>query len=156
MSHTVVDVGWVAPLFYTAVKCRVHRVRMQAVRLLELTSHREGIWDSKIAALVSRKVVALEEGDYYAAAADAAAGATRDDSFAPCSRPTPADLARLPPLPESRRIRGLEVVLVGGPVDRVVLLCRPKRQPGATDAKARIAEYDVALQRWLDVDDGML
>ena len=65
MSRSIVDVGWIAPLYYTALKCRVHRVRLQAIRLIEKPSYREGIWDSHVAACVSRKVMDIEEGDLY-------------------------------------------------------------------------------------------
>jgi hypothetical protein len=61
MSHSMVDIGWIPPLFFTALKCRIHSIRIQAVNLMEYASHREGIWDSRIAARVARKIVELEE-----------------------------------------------------------------------------------------------
>jgi hypothetical protein len=66
MSHSIIDIGWIPPLYYTALKCRVHRVRLQAIRLIESATHREGIWDSKIAASVARRVLEIEENDFYA------------------------------------------------------------------------------------------
>ena len=140
MSRSIVDMGCIQPLYYVAVKCRVHRIRLHAIRLLETTFHREGIWDAKISARVSRKVLEIEEGDYY-----------RDieisDDFHLFSPPRPQDLS-LPPLPESHRIRDLEVVLSGEPMNKVLLLCK-QRQDGL-DCKARIEEYDVPSQRWMD------
>ncbi|KAM0281405.1 hypothetical protein ACHAQH_003527 [Verticillium albo-atrum] len=59
MSRSIVDMGWIPPLYFTAVKCRVHRVRLQAVRLLESTFHREGLWDSRVAACIARKMTAF-------------------------------------------------------------------------------------------------
>lgn len=61
MAHSIVDFGWVAPLYYTAIKCRVRRVRLQAVRLLESTLHREGIWDCRIMSRVMRRVMEIED-----------------------------------------------------------------------------------------------
>jgi hypothetical protein len=60
MSHSLVDVGWIPPLYFTAVKCRVQEVRIQAIELIESAAHREGIWDSKLAAQIARQVVTVE------------------------------------------------------------------------------------------------
>jgi hypothetical protein len=64
-SRSTIYLGVIAPLDYVAVKCRVHRIKLQAIRLLETIFHREGIWDGKIAACVSRKVMEIEESEYY-------------------------------------------------------------------------------------------
>lgn len=61
MAHSIVDFGWVPPLYYTAVKCRVRRVRLHAARLLESTLHREGIWDCRIMSRVMRRVMEIED-----------------------------------------------------------------------------------------------
>lgn len=61
MSRSIVDLGWICPLFYVATKCRVHAIRHRAVELLALTTHREGIWDSQIMAAVAKQIVAMEE-----------------------------------------------------------------------------------------------
>jgi hypothetical protein len=37
MSHSIIDVGWIPPLYYMATKCRIHRIRLHAIRLLECT-----------------------------------------------------------------------------------------------------------------------
>ena len=142
MSRSVVDMGWIPPLYYTAVKCRVHRIRLQAIRLLESTFHREGIWDAKITARVSRRVMEMEERDFY-----------KDmdivDDFPLSSSPGPRDLS-LPPLPDSYRIRDVEIVLSGDPMDKVLLFCR-QRQDGM-DCRGCIGEYHVPSQRWMDVE----
>ncbi|KAK2016120.1 hypothetical protein LZ32DRAFT_553271 [Colletotrichum eremochloae] len=56
-----VDIGILPPLFYTAVKCRVPRIRRQAVELLLLGQRYEGIWDTELTVRVAREVMALEE-----------------------------------------------------------------------------------------------
>jgi Fungal specific transcription factor domain/Fungal Zn(2)-Cys(6) binuclear cluster domain len=140
MSRSVVDMGWIPLLYYAAVKCRVHRIRLQAIRLLECTSHREGIWDAKTAACVARKVMAIEERDFYKDVDTA-------DDFPLPSSPRPQDLS-LPTLPESYRIREVEVVLSGAPMDKILLFCKQKQE--GIDCRVLISEYNVHSQRWID------
>ncbi|KAF2714102.1 hypothetical protein K504DRAFT_425277 [Pleomassaria siparia CBS 279.74] len=140
MSHSVIDMGWIPPLYFVAVKCRVHRIRMHAVRLLESNSHREGIWDSKTMACVARKVIELEEGDFYE-------HLPVNDDFSILDPPTSRDL-EVPVLPVSRRLREIEVVLSGAPMDKVLLFC--KRTLYGTDRRVLLSEYNVHLQRWID------
>lgn len=140
MAWSVIDMGWVAPLYYAAVKCRVHRIRLQAVRLLETTSHREGFWDATTAACAARKVMEVEERDFYGDVDTA-------DDFPLCSSPCPRDLA-LPALPESYRLRELEVVLSGAPMDRILLFC--KQEQDGIDCRVLVSEYDARLRRWVD------
>jgi hypothetical protein len=113
MSRSIVDIGWIAPLYYTALKCRVHRVRLQAIRLLETTSYREGIWDSKISSCVARKVMEIEETGFYKEF-DAA------DEFLLSSSPRSQDLS-LPILPQADRIHEVRVALSDGPNDSIPL-----------------------------------
>ena len=141
MAASIEDHGWIQPLYYVASKCRVHRVRLHAVRLLERSFHREGIWDSDIAARVARKIMEMEGRGFYE-------GSTAED-FTIDSLPTAEDLS-LPSLPESQRIRDVGMVLSGQPLDRVLLLCT-KTQEDGTDRRIRIAEYHVASQRWTEV-----
>ncbi|KAL1601762.1 hypothetical protein SLS60_006677 [Paraconiothyrium brasiliense] len=65
MAHSIVDFGWIPPLYYTAIKCRVRRVRLYALLLLESTMHREGIWDCRIMSRIMRKVMEIEDGSLY-------------------------------------------------------------------------------------------
>jgi hypothetical protein len=116
MSRSIVDIGWIAPLHYTALKCRVHRVRLHAIRLLETASYREGIWDSKIASCVARKVMELEEGDFYL-------DCDADDEFLLSSCPEIQDPA-LPTLSQAARIHEVRVVLSDGPNDIIPLVYR--------------------------------
>ncbi|OJJ42534.1 hypothetical protein ASPZODRAFT_170034 [Penicilliopsis zonata CBS 506.65] len=64
-GRSIMDLGYLVPLYYVAVKCRVHVIRHQALGILDSVSHQEGIWDPKTTALVSRKIVELEEQDFY-------------------------------------------------------------------------------------------
>ena len=62
MHRSILDLGWIPLLYFAATKCRVPRLRREALSLLGRTSHREGIWDARIASLVARRVVEVEEG----------------------------------------------------------------------------------------------
>lgn len=151
MSRSMVDVGWIPPLYYTALKCRIHRVRLQAIRLLETSSHREGIWDSRIAACVARKVMEIEERDFYVDVDTA-------DDFLPTSSPGLRDLS-LPTLPHSYRIREVKVVLPNGPMDSVFLSYRQKQTSEAKDTPYydRLASPDPSsgyVQMHLDAPGG--
>lgn len=140
MSHSITDKGWITALYYIAIKCRVHRIRLQAVRFLETSRHREGFWDSSIMAVVARKVMEIEERDYYQDINPL------DNIFSLTSSPTSWDLS-LPTLPESYRLRGVETVLSGCPVNRLLLLCKQKQ--GMEDRNIQIGEYDMLTQRWI-------
>lgn len=59
-SNSVSDVGWIAPLYYAAVHCRDHNIRLQALNLLESSSHKEGIWNSQLAVAVVKQVLKIE------------------------------------------------------------------------------------------------
>jgi hypothetical protein len=140
MSRSIVDIGWIPPLYFTALKCRVHRVRLQAVRLIESASHRGGIWDSKIAGCVARKVMEMEERDFY-----------RDietvDDFLLTSSPTLQDLS-LPNLPLQYRMNQVKVVLPDGPLENVFVFCRQKLSSG--DWKVSSKEYHALSECWTD------
>ncbi|KZL85851.1 c6 zinc finger domain-containing protein [Colletotrichum incanum] len=60
-ADSTADIGLVPPLFYTAIKCRVPRIRRQAVELLLLGQRYQGIWDAVMSARVAREVMTLEE-----------------------------------------------------------------------------------------------
>ncbi|KAK3207562.1 hypothetical protein GRF29_103g1388894 [Pseudopithomyces chartarum] len=65
MAHSTVDFGWIPPLYYTAIKCRIRSVRLHALQLLQSTIHREGIWDCWIASKIVRKVMEIEDEKLY-------------------------------------------------------------------------------------------
>jgi Fungal specific transcription factor domain/Fungal Zn(2)-Cys(6) binuclear cluster domain len=139
LSRSVVDMGWIPPLYYTALKCRVHRLRLQAIRFLEVSTHREGIWDGKITACVARKVMEIEERDFYRNIDTA-------DDFPITSYPGLQDLS-LPTLPQSYRIHDIIVDLPDGPMDNFFLSYRQKM---SGDWKEVTQEFNVVQNRWID------
>jgi hypothetical protein len=115
MSHSIVDIGWIPPLFYTALKCRVRRIRAHAIKLIESASHREGIWDSKIASRVARKVIEIEENCVKGPVIDENYGLDIEPQVEKCDKPI---------IPEEQRVRRTRVNLKDGLVDGVVLMYR--------------------------------
>ncbi|KAM0334459.1 hypothetical protein ACHAQA_001486 [Verticillium albo-atrum] len=141
MSHTIIDMGWIPPLYFTAVKCRNHRIRLQAVQLLESAFHREGVWDSRVATRIARKVMELEEQDIYR-------DLETSDRFPLCEPPDPDDLL-LFFLPALQRLSTVEVVLAGAPLEKILLRC--KWDNATTGKTPRVLEYSVRTHCWVDV-----
>ncbi|KAL4908724.1 hypothetical protein BDW74DRAFT_173956 [Aspergillus multicolor] len=155
IGHTIVDIGWMIPLFYTATKCRDRRIRRQALQLLESANHREGIWDAKITACVARRVVEIEEGGFFDVfESDGLEGSVeieedgqdqRDRGSSSLGTEAQSELGSDQVLPESSRIRDLEVRMEGDPLERVLLYggCE------GGDGRVSLGEYDVLEQRWV-------
>ena len=113
MSRSIVDIGWLPLLYYTAIKCRIHRIRLHAIRLLESTSHREGFWDARITASVARKIMRIEEsGANYVK--------DGDECFALHEIPATENLSEKS-VPSHMRVSELQVVLPDEPGEHVLL-----------------------------------
>lgn len=65
-ARFILDTGIIAPIYYTAIKCRVPTLRRQAISILEEARYREGLWSSASVAQAARAVMLLEEGDTFA------------------------------------------------------------------------------------------
>lgn len=140
MPKSIIDMGWIPPLYFTATKCRDHWIRRQALELLESGSHREGIWDSRITSWVARKVVDMEERVLFA-------GFGLEDYLSLGGKLNPR-VSRLPTLPLSYRLREVEMVLLGSPMDRIQLFGKEERE--GDGCRVLLSEYDVGLQCWTD------
>jgi hypothetical protein len=106
-SHAIADMGSTAPVYYTAIKCRVRRIRVQAIRLLQDLEIKEAIWDTVIASWVAQKAMDLEEeGDHCDRASD--------DNFLLEELPEKESL-KPPTIPESQRILQVEIELSSEP-----------------------------------------
>ncbi|KAK0631014.1 hypothetical protein B0T17DRAFT_616591 [Bombardia bombarda] len=141
MSGSVVDLGWIAPLYYTAIKCRVHRIRLQAIRFLESQPHREGIWDARITSCIARKIMRIEEQGLYE-------GDGIQDDFSLGDAPQAQDLG-FKVVPEYHRVSDVQVVMSGAPMDKVLLSWKRKHH----DNRYRLfsQEYDLQSQRWTEL-----
>ncbi|KAH0600798.1 hypothetical protein MHUMG1_01797 [Metarhizium humberi] len=58
------EVGILPALFFLSSKCRDPEVRRRAIDIMETNHIQEGIWNSKMAAKVAKRVIALEEGEF--------------------------------------------------------------------------------------------
>ncbi|KAN0112457.1 hypothetical protein V8E51_005408 [Hyaloscypha variabilis] len=141
-SKATMDMGWIPALYFVAIKCRIHRVRLQAIKLLESTRplHKEGIWDADIAACVARKVMEIEEGSFYK-------DMHVDDDFEFSSPPGERDFL-LPVLPDAYRVTEVQVLLPDDPQGKVVLSCRRRQDSG--DLVVLMNEYDMVSQLWIN------
>ncbi|CAG8952466.1 hypothetical protein HYFRA_00001213 [Hymenoscyphus fraxineus] len=122
LPGSISDIGWIPPLYYTALKCRNHRVRIHAVKLLASTRHREGAWNSKLAAFVAQKVVVIEERDFYS-------DISANDEFPTAELPGVGELL-LPTPPELYLIKGVEVVLSDDNTEKVKLMYKQRDEAG--------------------------
>lgn len=111
MAHSTVDFGWIPPLYYTAIKCRIRSVRLHALQLLQSTIHREGIWDCWIASKIVRKVMEIEDEKLY----------EKDISVRPLDAIPELSELEQPHLPLRRRLSEIRVKLEDDLVDTVVM-----------------------------------
>ena len=117
ISHSIGDMGPVAPLYYVALHCRVCRLRLQAIRLLEEMPRKEGIYDAILVANIARKVMDLEwEGSPDIDVSN--------DRLSLSKCPVEDDFMFDPLPPEVQRVQILDVVLPDGAWNAVVLRCR--------------------------------
>jgi hypothetical protein len=64
-SKFSLDMGFIPPLYLTAIKCRDPRIRREAITILNKTKGREGIWDAHLHAGVSQRLVEVEEATAF-------------------------------------------------------------------------------------------
>ncbi|KAI0466710.1 hypothetical protein F4859DRAFT_496425 [Xylaria cf. heliscus] len=141
ISHSVGDKGWIPLLHFVAVKCRVHRIRVQAIRLLSQTLHKEGIWDSKLMLVIAKEVLRIEEGDFYQ-------DFEKDDKFNIVSIPAVEDVT-LPPLPDHHRLYNIQVGLPEHPMGILTLEYEQRRGNGIGVVRRKRC-YDLRVRRWTD------
>ncbi|ORY61259.1 uncharacterized protein BCR38DRAFT_30633 [Pseudomassariella vexata] len=110
------------PLYYTTLHCRVHCIRLGAIKLLRALPSKEGIWNAIFVASVAEEIMQIEEGDYYK-------DTPVDDDFPLKSPPQDQDLS-LPTLPASRRVHDVQVVLPDSPSGKAVLNCKRNKSEG--------------------------
>lgn len=134
------DKGCIPPLYFTAIKCRVHRIRLQAIRALMVTLSKEGVWDAQLAGAVGGEVMRLEEGGFYK-------DIPLEDDFAWDQVPTEKDF-QSPELPENNRMHSVQVILPNSRQDEAVIVCKRRTETGISDTITRT--YDPVLKKWSD------
>ncbi|KAI0394299.1 hypothetical protein F5Y17DRAFT_428451 [Xylariaceae sp. FL0594] len=140
-SLSVGDKGWLPLLYFIAVKCRVHRIRHQAVRLLAKTLHKEGTWNATLVQAVARKIVRLEEGSFYDEF-------SRYDNFSDTDIPTEEDLM-LPVLPDCCRLYNVQLQLPEDPVG-VLTLEYDIKEKDAKGFERKGRRYHLQARCWSD------
>ncbi|KAI0098877.1 hypothetical protein GGR51DRAFT_536728 [Nemania sp. FL0031] len=141
ISHSVGDKGWIPLLYFIAIKCRVHRIRLQAIKLLSQTKHKEGIWDSRLVLIIAKEVMRIEEDDYYR-------DFEKDDKFTIVSIPTEEDFT-LPPLPDHCRLYNIRIGLPEHSMG-VLTLEYEQKQEGGISACRKKRCYDLQVRHWVD------
>ncbi|KAE9375937.1 hypothetical protein N431DRAFT_370905 [Stipitochalara longipes BDJ] len=141
-SKATMGMGWIPTLYFVAIKCRIHRVRLQAIKLLQSTGplHREGIWDADIAACVAKKVMDIEERDFYQ-------DLHTNEDFGFCTPPREEDFL-IQVLPDEYRLHDVHVLLPDDSQGKIVLSCMRKQDDGGS--VMLINEYDMLSQLWSD------
>ncbi|KAK5084844.1 hypothetical protein LTR70_007767 [Exophiala xenobiotica] len=137
-ANSISDIGWIPPLYYTAVKCRNHRIRLHTVKLLEAAPHKEGMWDAKLAAAVARRVISIEEQELYN-------NIRMANAFDLLGAPS-AQEKLLPVLPEAYRLHELKVALPDDPTGRLVLRCNRRGETGPWEVIVWV--YDLRSELW--------
>ena len=145
-GESIVEIGWIPPLYYTAIKCRVHRIRLHAIRLLELSSHREGFWVASIMAAVARQVMTLEDDDTSAPTID-----LENDNFDIWTVPGEQSRLRLPTVPEEQRVGEVKVVLPDDPAGKVTLICKQNKRAKTRACMIFQKELDVRSNNWKEI-----
>jgi hypothetical protein len=132
----VADMGWITPLYFTAIKCRVKEVRREAIRFLSHGDCKEGIWDAALAAQVGTQVMAIEEEGHISSPRSTSPGKTE------------ADIEEPQLLPEANRVFDVEVILPEGSSVGLGVVCKRRREDGSIETISR--RRDTLSCQWTD------
>ncbi|KAI1778625.1 hypothetical protein F4818DRAFT_305583 [Hypoxylon cercidicola] len=143
MSSSVADLGALPAIYYVAVKCRVRRIRYDAIRSLNTLAHKEGIWNAPITACVARDIVRMEEADFYPEYDLSQEKVPRNDADKKNDTIEPT-------LPESYRLRDAQVELPRDYAGTVTLKCRRRRGSSDWQAITRQYRYDEKTRTWIE------
>jgi hypothetical protein len=120
------DMGLIAPLYYTAIKCRVPSIRREAIDILKSVPHRESMWDGLVVAAVAEKVVHLEEWKFY----DEPGFLQAEKVLSRASdSPSPDRRSRsLASLPEAYRFEAVQLTMQEGTNNTGKVICRRRKK----------------------------
>ncbi|KAK6853816.1 hypothetical protein PG995_010628 [Apiospora arundinis] len=141
ISQSTADMGWIPPLYYTALKCRVRRVRLHALRFLGFKPHKEGIWDTEVTSAVAREVIRLEEGDGDDVV-------KMKDPDVAVEVPTEEEVLAMPTVPVARRLHDFQLRLPDDVAGKIGITYR--QGPRSSGAPLCVREYDLAKRAWED------
>ncbi|XXH04243.1 hypothetical protein Hte_010657, partial [Hypoxylon texense] len=143
MSSSVADLGALPAVFYVAVKCRVRRIRHDAIEYLNSLTHKEGIWNAPMVTCIARDIVRIEEAGFYEDYDIAKESALRNDADKKNDTLEPA-------LPESHKLRDVQVELPGDYAGTVTLKCERRRGSSDWQAITRQYRYDEKTRTWVE------
>ncbi|KAK4948693.1 hypothetical protein LTR10_012697 [Elasticomyces elasticus] len=137
-STSIADMGWIAPLYFTAINGPTTNIRRDAIDSLHCSLHREGVFNAVLVATVAERVLEIEQNSH-----DIHSKSVAGDSGKPCRQ---AEVS-LPP--DKYRVSDVQVDLPEGP-DGILLLkysiCSNKSD---TDQWVkRQSVYDLRTGRW--------
>lgn len=118
----VADMGWITPLYFTAVKCRVREVRLEAIRFLSHGDCKEGIWDAALASQIGREVMRIEEEGLADSPSDVALAKNTTEQQPPS---------------EANRVFDVEVILPEGSSAGLGIICKRRNDDGSCETIAR-------------------
>lgn len=102
-----VEMGFILPAFFTAIKCRVPRMRRQALYVLRSGMNREAGWDRRVVARMVEEVIKEEEGNFYLTSS---AFGLNGEIVQDLNPPTLDDFA-VPRIESFRRLRDVSIIL---------------------------------------------
>ncbi|KAI4621947.1 hypothetical protein J4E80_004322 [Alternaria sp. BMP 0032] len=126
LHDSIGEYGFIAPLYYTAIKCRYHRIRLHAIRLLRVIPLKEGTWDSFTAANIAETVMELEEQDTRY-------GDNAGDGFSLSEIPNLEDSYSWSLMPEHNMFHDVEATTRGDLTNEVVVTCKRRRLDGSPE-----------------------
>ncbi|KAJ4312884.1 hypothetical protein N0V94_007224 [Neodidymelliopsis sp. IMI 364377] len=133
-QSTSIGESLATPLFFTALKCRVHTIRLHAVRLLDVISLNQSGWSSTLMVKIATKVMTLEQ--------DASTDRSQCEDFHFTDIPTVGDVETLPG-PSSNLIHDIRVGSWDTSANTMSLLC--KQSTG--DGKVKTVHHYVEISR---------
>jgi hypothetical protein len=137
MPPIVADMGWITPLYFTAIKCRVKDIRLETLRFLSHGDCKEGIWDAALAAQVATQVMAIEEEGHV------------DGPKTTTPRENETDSEEPKAVPETSRVFDVEVILPEGSSVGLGVVCKRRREDGSVEIISR--RRDARSCQWTDI-----
>ncbi|KAI1327195.1 hypothetical protein F5Y16DRAFT_372308 [Xylariaceae sp. FL0255] len=143
VSDATADKGWVPLLYFLGTKCRIRRLRVHALKLLDLADgHKEGAWDSGVSSKIVREVMRIEEDGSHK-------DLDKQDEFGIFDVPSRQDLVS-PSIPEEKRLRNLQVGLPTSPTGLLTLVCEEMLGVDG-HVETRTLYYDMVTETWDDM-----
>ncbi|KAK6386292.1 hypothetical protein LTS17_001867 [Exophiala oligosperma] len=141
-ASSVADIGWMPALYYTAILARDATTRQEAVRLLYLKPHREGIWESYLSAVLAEKIIEIKEQQKITTSSNSNSARNPGEIESPSSDSS------------CSRVRGILVELPSSSDAKVVLTyttrIRERSIAGEESWSSGRCTYDLRKSCWTD------